>query len=93
MDELYIVEEEFEKYKQKIQEIDAAIEERLTEIITQLSKACTGVSEGNLHTNLSTYVNNLSKMKGQLSYMTLEMQHDSDDFLAQIAEIDTLYDE
>lgn len=93
MSELYIVDEEFEKYKEKIQEIDAAIEERLTEIITQLSKACTGVSEGSLHTNLCTYVQNLSKMKGQLSYMTSEMQQNTDKFIEEIAEIDTLYDE
>lgn len=92
MEELYIVDEEFEKYKEMISKIDVAIENKLTDIITQLNKACSAVAEGNLHTNLCTYVNKISVMRGQISYLTTEMQADTGDYCAEIAVIDTLHD-
>lgn len=92
MEELYIVDEEFENYKEIIMEIDNAIEIKLSDIIAALAKACDAISEGNLHINLSSYVEKLSTMKGQLVYLTSEMQTDSENFCTDIATIDTLND-
>ena len=92
MEELYIVDEEFDKYKEIIDKINIRIEKRLSQIIAYLNLACSGISEGNLHENLTTYVNKLSVMSGQMSYLTTEMKYDTDDFCSDIETIDTLND-
>lgn len=92
MEELYVVDEEFQAYSEKISKIDAALEARLAKIISILCKACDAVSEGDFHTNLCTYVVKLSLMQGQINYLTSELQTSTNNFCSNIEEIDTLSD-
>lgn len=90
MEELIIDEAEILAYQQMINQINVAIEQRLSAIITQVSSACGAFSEGYFHDNLDAYVEKLKVMQGQLAYFTFEMQGDSSEFMTKIDEIDTL---
>lgn len=92
MEELYIVDEEFQTYCERISSIDAALEARLSSIMSALCKACDAVTEGDFHSNLCTYVLKLSTLQGQISYLTYELQTSSNNFCSSIEEIDTLSD-
>ena len=90
MEELYVDDAEFEAYKIQITKIDVAIEARLAKIIQQLEKACYGISSGCLHTNLVTYVDKLSLLKGQLMCLTQAMKDNATNFCIGIEEIDDI---
>lgn len=90
MEEFYMDDANFTAYSELIKKIDTAIEERLASIIEQLQKATTGISSGDLHTNLVNYTLKLSVMQGQLSFLTMEMATNTTEFCTGIQALDML---
>ena len=91
MQELYIVDEEFEQYKEVILEINEEIEQKLSKIISALHKAETAVSYGTFHRNLGAYVEKLCVMQGQLGYLTSQMKLDATSYVQMIELLDVFF--
>lgn len=90
MEELYLDDADFEVYKEQIDKINSAIEERLNKIIEQLNIACNGIESGCLHDNLVIYIYKLSLFTNQLSYVTNLMKDNATFFCREIENIDTI---
>lgn len=88
MEELYIDDNNFYAYKEKLDIVDTAVEMRLTKIINILQGACDAVSEGNFHDNLLAYVELLGTMKGRLNEFTEVIKADIDVFCDEMYQID-----
>lgn len=91
MSDLYIDDDEFVIYKEKVSTINLAIENRLEKILQQLQSALESVSEGTFHNNLSIYREKLMLMRNQLTYMTTELHINIDLFCEKIENIDIIY--
>ncbi len=90
MEELFLDDMNFAEYSEHIKKIDAAIEKRLSQIIEQLLMATKGVSSGDFHNNLVNYVVKLCIMKGQLSFLTMEMLTNNTEFCTGIQTLDMI---
>lgn len=93
MQELIIMDEEFENYSEELRNLETQLESSLTAIIMQLTKASQeAIPSGNLHDNLVLFIEALNGMSGQMIYITNKVKKEADAFIQEIDEIDgTLY--
>lgn len=87
--DLYIVDEEFEDYKEQVLLLNSYIEEKLSFLVSQLREVCCyGITEGNVHDNLCEFVNSLEAMEGQLTLFSEKMGTDAEKFISRVEELD-----
>lgn len=91
MDNLKVCDGEYQSFIDNLSIQSLAAEEKLSYLIEQLQIACTdGIGEGAFHNNLQYFIDQLTKMSGQLNLVSEEMIKNATLFLHEIEEADDI---